>query len=70
MNGQVRLGERGEGNDACRAAGPVKNEPFAKFEIGAAGVSSKIFGVPVLSKLADGAYKLSGGRAEEPSEGV
>lgn len=65
-----RIEQRGEGNNACSAAAPVRDELFAKLERGAVAVGFEIFGVPVLSKLADGTDKLGGGREEELSEGV
>lgn len=65
-----RFGERWEGNDACSAAGQVKNELFAKLERAAAGVDFEFVGAPIPSRLAKGTRELGGGGAEELSEGL
>lgn len=55
---------------ACSAAGPVKDELFAKLDRGAVDVDSEFIGVLVLRELVDGIYEMAAGGAEELSADV
>lgn len=50
----IVLGKRGERNNACSAAGHVKDENFAKLWKGAVRIDFEFCGAPALSELPDG----------------
>lgn len=61
---QKGCGEERWKEDACGATGHIEGDFFAEVDEVALDINFRLLGVPVVDKLTDGYYELSGSRAK------